>query len=79
MPLEVRIAIAALADVEEAVSWMQQRSPAAAARWYDALMATIATLESHPQRCPLAPESEDAGVEVRELLFGKRRGVYRNL
>jgi hypothetical protein len=24
-------------------------------------------------------ESEDLGVEIRELLFGKRRGVYRIL
>jgi plasmid stabilization system protein ParE len=42
-------------------------------------MAKIDTLERRPDRCSLAAESEDLAVEIREILFGKRRGVYRIL
>lgn len=42
-------------------------------------MNRISTLEMHPKRCPVAPESADLGLEIRELLFGKRQGVYRIL
>lgn len=35
------------------------------------------SLEEEPERCPLAAEAENLKVELRELLFGKRRGVYR--
>ncbi len=39
----------------------------------------IATLKVNPQRCPIDPDSEVYGEEVRVLLHGKRRGVYRVL
>jgi hypothetical protein len=42
-------------------------------------MAKINTLETHPERCGIAVESEELAVEIRELLFGKRHGVYRIL
>ena len=51
----------------------------AGGRWFSRLMAKIDTLETHPERCAIADESEDLGVEIRELLFGKRHGVYRIL
>lgn len=35
-------------------------------------MAKIDTLETHAERCGIADESADLGVEIRELLFGKR-------
>jgi hypothetical protein len=37
------------------------------------------TLEAYPARCAIAAEFEDLGVEIRELLVGKRHGVYRIL
>ena len=49
----------------------------AAARWHRRLLAAVGTLKREPQRCPIAPEAEEIGIELRELLFGKRRGVYR--
>jgi hypothetical protein len=30
-----------------------------------------------PYRCPLAPESEDLDIELRQLLYGKRGQQYR--
>lgn len=32
-----------------------------------------------PERCGLAAEAEDVGLEIRELHFGKRQGTYRLL
>ena len=39
----------------------------------------MATLEQSPDRCPLADEAGDFGLDLRELLYGRRRGVYRIL
>jgi plasmid stabilization system protein ParE len=36
-------------------------------------------LEDNPQRWGLAPESDWYPGELRQLLYGKRRGVYRIL
>jgi plasmid stabilization system protein ParE len=69
----------ALQDLEEAYRWIAERSPEAAARWYNGLTRTIATLQDHPQRCGLASESSSVGREIRQLLYGRRGGVYRVL
>ena len=37
--------------------------------WYDGLEEAIYSLEKHPDRCPLTPESN----KYRHLLFGHRR------
>ena len=57
----------------------QSRSPTTAIRWARKLRAKIATLKTNPQRCPINPDSEVYGEEVRVLLHGKRSGVYRVL
>jgi hypothetical protein len=43
------------------------------------IRAKVATLKTTPQRCPVDPDSEAYGEEVRVLLYGKRRGKYRVL
>jgi len=35
--------------------------------------------KTSPQRRPIAPDSDVSGEQVRVLLYGKRRGVYRVL
>lgn len=55
----------------------RQRRPGK--RWYEQLMSKIDTLENNPQRCSLAAESQELELELRELLFGRRLGVYRIL
>jgi plasmid stabilization system protein ParE len=79
MPYEVRIAARAQTDIEEATAWLVRQSPSAASRWYETLLTSIQTLESNPERCPTAHEAEDLAIDLRQLLFGKRRGVYRIL
>jgi hypothetical protein len=48
-------------------------------RWLRSIRARIDTLETSPDRCPIDPDSEAYGEEVRVLLFGKRGGKYRVL
>ena len=42
-------------------------------------MEACHSLETMPQRCGLAPESEWYPGELRQLLHGKRGGIYRIL
>lgn len=52
---------------------------ARASRWRDGLLARLTTLEQHPEMWPLADEAADLGLDLRELLYGRRRNVYRIL
>ena len=62
------------------LSWFQQQHATdAGGRWFAQLMARLETLENHPMRCALAPESTELGREIRELLHGRRRYKYRLL
>jgi plasmid stabilization system protein ParE len=68
------------AEAMEAVAWYAERSPDAAQRWHDGLTRAINRLAKLPTRCPVSREDSQAlGCEVRLLLYGKRRGVYRIL
>lgn len=80
MKYRVRLTDKAEGDVETVLRWFhEQRATAAGERWFSRLMANIDTLETHPERCALAAEAEDIGLEIREQLFGRRLGVYRIL
>ena len=70
---------AAEADIEDAFRWMQEQSPARAARWLNGLMQSIESLTVFPLSCPLAPENDYFAEEIRQLLYGKRGNVYRVL
>ena len=75
----VDITSEAEAEIREAYSWIRGDSPANAARWREGLLQAVRSLSQHPTRCPLAPESTQFKQEIRQLLFGKRGGVYRVL
>jgi toxin ParE1/3/4 len=47
--------------------------------WFEQLMDSVRALRTHPHRCPLAREARKAQREIRNLLFGKRKHVYRIL
>ncbi|HEY1068621.1 MAG TPA: type II toxin-antitoxin system RelE/ParE family toxin [Pirellulales bacterium] len=67
-------------DVEQALAWYrEQGSPAVAARWFERWLTKVASLETHPERFPLAAESATLEIEVREALVGSRAGGYRIL
>ena len=75
----INIFARAMADIRAAVVWRSQRSASAAARWHAGILAAIRTLAGNPERCPLADEAADLGVDLRQLLYGRRRSVYRIL
>lgn len=77
---QVRLTHKADGDVDSVLRWFaDQHAMTAGARWLSTLMARLNTLEMNPGRCPVAEESAAIGLEIRELLLGKRRGVYRLL
>ena len=70
----VAITARALADADAAHAWMTQHiSPKFADQWYQELFQQIDTLKQHPNRCPLARESDKFTEEIRELIYGKRK------
>ena len=70
----------ARADAIEAFRWIAEHSPGAADRWYAGLDRAIARLGEDPERHPVAEEESEAlGLTIRQMLYGRRRGVYRIL
>src|SRR5438132_11230856 len=66
-------------EAYDAFLWLAEAAPEAAVAWLRGLRAAIATLSSHPRRCPLAPEDAFFVEEIRQLLYGRQRGIYRVL
>ena len=67
-------------DAEEILSWLNQRSPQGANRWYNRYLEMLQLLSERAAGCSLAPEAHKLNREVRQCLFKTRRGrVYRSL
>src|SRR5262249_32583338 len=79
MACRVDISPLALQDAEDAYLWIKRRAPSRAAVWYEGLLEAVYGLEQMPACWPVAPESEDLGMTIRQLLYGKKGSVYRIL
>lgn len=79
MTYRVEVAEAAKKEIRAAYYWLWSRSPESADNWLDGLEAAIATLSEFPHRCARARESREFDDDVRQLIYGKRRGRYRVL
>ena len=79
MKYRIVIQPTAEAEIEDAFRWIHNRSPIRAAKWFNGLTDAIQKLASHPEMYALAPETDAFQVEIRQLLYGKRGGVYRIL
>lgn len=68
-------------DIRHVARWKLERgkSPESARRWVRSLRAKFDTLKASPHRCPIDPDSDAYGAEVRVLLHGKRQGKCRIL
>ena len=65
-------------DISATYTYIVERgSPQGARSWYLGVKSAIESLSSLPSRCHVAAESEKLGFELREVLYGKRSGVYR--
>ena len=79
MPFRVVFRPRAQADITTATTWLARTSPAAAVRWRRSLLSIVEKLETNPSLYPVADEAADLGLELRELLYGRRRSMYRIL
>lgn len=77
MPFRVEIARRAQQDLEALYLWVVERAPQQGAAWFNGLERAVLSLEAHPERCPVAPESLSAASPIRVLLYGRRAAVYR--
>ena len=69
----------AYAGMEAAYEYIDQYSSENAHRWAVEIMDAINSLKTFPRRCGIAPENEFFVQEIRQLLHGKGRNVYRIL
>ncbi len=58
---------------------IRERSPQGAATWRARIIEAVQSLETSPERHPLARESAAFPVEIRCLLSGKNRSAFRIL
>ena len=66
-------------DIGEAYEWVAEQDAEAAIRWYNRLLQVVFPLDTFPERCPLAPESEFFNSEIREIFHGRRQYKCRIL
>jgi plasmid stabilization system protein ParE len=77
MAYKVRLTALAEADAYTAFERIRVASPAHAERWLTGLFRAVLSLDEMPTRCPLIPEAEEIGQDIRQLLYGKRSGMQR--
>ncbi len=77
MPFRVEIASRAQQDLEALYLWVVARAPQQGTAWFNGFERAVLSLETHPERCPIARESLSAASPVRVLLYGRRASVYR--
>jgi plasmid stabilization system protein ParE len=80
MTHEVRFTREAAACIRDIRDWLAERSPNGALRWLDALESACGRVAEGPDSFALAPESDEFGEPLRQILFKTRRGrTYRAL
>jgi toxin ParE1/3/4 len=77
MAYRVEIARNAEAELEELYLWVVARAPQQGSKWFNGLERAVLSLDEHPKRCPVAPESIDPDHPVRVLSYGRKPHVYR--
>lgn len=77
MAYRVDLARNAEAELEELYLWVVERAPQQGAAWFNGLERAVLSLDRHPERCPVAPESIDPDHPVRVLSYGRRPQMYR--
>ena len=77
MAYRVEVARNAEADLEELYLWVVARAPQQGAKWLNGLERAVLSVDQHPKRCPIAPESIDPDHPVRVLSYGRKPHIYR--
>ncbi|MBW4597511.1 MAG: type II toxin-antitoxin system RelE/ParE family toxin [Brasilonema angustatum HA4187-MV1] len=76
MAFQVELSAQATQDIEEHYVWIQERSPAAAEKWFNGIMIAIDTLKDFPERCSKIPEQDSFTQEVRHFIYQKHRIIF---
>jgi plasmid stabilization system protein ParE len=80
--MKYRIEISSIAEAEAdnaSLRLARFTSPKQASVWYLGLLESIESLSQMPNRCALARENENFSLEIRQLLYGRGRNLYRVL
>jgi toxin ParE1/3/4 len=73
MAYVVSLAARAERDLAGIYEHIRAADSAVALRWFEGLRRAIFTLQEHPDRCVVTPESK----KVRHLLYGHKPRIYR--
>ena len=79
MKFDVIITPSAKADIFETNTWLLENYTDMSEKWLWRLSQCVTSLSKMPERCPVSDESSAFDVEVRQLLCGDKRNVYRIL
>ncbi|MBC7926968.1 MAG: type II toxin-antitoxin system RelE/ParE family toxin [Bryobacteraceae bacterium] len=80
MNFRIEISPRAERDGEEISEWLlMHHAGETGLQWLAGMSREIASLETFPKRCALAPESRYFVFEVRQLLYGRKPHSYRIL
>jgi plasmid stabilization system protein ParE len=80
MIFQVNVSPSAMADIENIYLWLKEQNSTFSEQWFNELIEVIDSLAQLPIRCPLAPESQELDIEVRQLLYRKsKRMIVRIL
>lgn len=77
MAYRVELAKSAEVQLEELYLWVVERAPNQGTAWFNDLERAILSLEQHPKRCRIAPDSPDPQQPLRVLNYGRRPHIYR--
>lgn len=79
MVYRVELTPRAVSDIEAAVEYIGQAAPTRVERWFLGLMDAVNSLDTMPERFPVAPESEELRKEIRQAFYGKRTDLSHHL
>ena len=80
MTFRVNLSARATSDVDAILRWIEDRSPAGAAAWYQRWLEALETISQRADGLGLAPESEDHPEAIRQIIFKTKHGrPYRAL
>ena len=77
MVYRVRFTPRAEQDLNRIYATVIREAPYRGPRWFDHFEQSILSLSNFPERCIISPKLSTDRRTVRQLLFGRRRHVYR--
>jgi plasmid stabilization system protein ParE len=77
MAHSLRITRLAYGQLDASAEYIALDSEEASRRWRDGILQDIESLQTFPIRHGLAPEAEAVGVELRQMMHGVYRILYK--